>query len=167
MQSIGDFAEQLIQQEVADIKEGKAVPPVFTGEKPDPTSPDITSTVVPESFMESVLGEAYDPSRYKATPVVEEAQPVDEPEPKEEEVIEEDTSQLLTEETAQKLIPLLENLTNLVTEMMSAAMTTTGNLGVNLGGPGLSASERKTGKVRSKSKKDVLKSSIRTKLRNR
>jgi hypothetical protein len=133
MDNIGDFAEQLVLGEVNSVQTGKALPPSQrVQEGLAPAGKDIQRTQVPDSFMQEILGEQYTP---KAAPVSEEATAIpelvwtdaegneSEPEP-----------QALTEQTAQQLVPLLEEVKGLLKEM-SAAMTGTGNIGVNMAGP--------------------------------
>lgn len=122
MESIADFAESLILGSVSNIQEGKEVPPSAGGGKPAPGTPDIRNTKVPADFMAQVLGEEYVPESEEETEIVEE------------EVVEEEESPvqvqaLITESQANELIDLLQDVKGLLQEM-----TTTGNLGMNLGG---------------------------------
>ena len=165
MKSIGDFAEQLILNQTQSIKEGKELPPQAKGNGLAPAGKDISNIEVPDDFMRAVLGESFHP---QDTPVSEaipelvwsDSEPEQQP-------------QSLTEETAQQLIPLLEEVRSLLKEMC-CAMTTTGQLGVNLAGPqkktSTQAIEKKYGYISARpatSKKDILKQSIRSKLRKR
>lgn len=127
MQSIGSFAESLINEQVEDIKAGKVAPPTKGGQPQAPAGRDISNVEVPDDFMHSILGESYTPPE-KEEPIVE--QP-----------IAEETSTLITEETANNLITLLMEVKTLLKESMG--MTMSGHLGVNLGGPGCSASKSK------------------------
>jgi hypothetical protein len=169
MQSIGDFAENLINEQVGSIRSGKQLPPTSQSNGMTPAGKDISNVEVPDSFMKEVLGEAFHP---QDTPAVEEI-----PELVWEQPEEPQTSQALTEETAQQLVPLLEEVRDLLKEMG----TTAGMMGVNLGGPGKDNEswekmEKGYGYKKSKasnlpnlsgkkSKKAVLKASIRSKLK--
>jgi hypothetical protein len=170
MHSIGDFAENLINEQLGSIKEGKELPPNQNSGLA-PAGKDISNIEVPDSFMKEILGEAFHP---QDTPTVEEIPEIvwDQPEQPQ-------PAQALTEETAQQLVPLLEEVRDLLKEMG----TTTGMLGVNLGGPGKDQKsyeklERGYGYKTStpsnlpnlqgkKSKKAILKASIRSKLRKK
>ena len=130
MDTISDFAESLVLNEVSKVQSGKALPPSQSlQEGMAPAGRDIQRTKVPESFMQEVLGDRY----VSKTPVIEEAEIPElvwtdpegnDPDP---------APQPLTEETAQQLVPLLEEVKNLLKEM-TAAGTGSGNIGVNLGG---------------------------------
>ena len=124
MDSIGDFAEKLINEQVGNIKQGKQLPP-SQGSNLTPNGKDISNVTVPDSFMKQVLGESFHPQE---TPAVEAIPELvwDQPE-------ESIASETLTEETAQQLVPLLEEVKSLLKEMTAAA-TMSGNIGVNLGG---------------------------------
>ena len=61
MQSIGDFAENLILNQVGSIKEGKELPPHAQGAGKAPAGRDISNVNVPDSFMKEVLGESFHP----------------------------------------------------------------------------------------------------------
>ena len=118
MESIGDFAENLISEELQSVHSGKALPPSMSSNQHNlaPAGKDIQGIQVPDEFMQQVLGEAYTP-RKKATPISESS---DEP-------INENTS-LLTEDTANELISLLSDVKGLLSEMMTAAATTSGQI---------------------------------------
>jgi len=164
MQSIGDFAENLINEQVGGIKSGKQLPPSQSNGM-TPAGKDISNVEVPDSFMKEVLGEAFHP---QDTPAVEEI-----PELVWEEPAEPQAPQSLTEETAQQLVPLLEEVRDLLKEMG----TTAGMMGVSLGGPckddeswekvekGYGYKTPKSSGL--KTKKEVLKQSIRNKLKKR
>ena len=170
MQSIGDFAENLINEQIGGIKSGKQLPPSQSNGM-TPAGKDISNVEVPDSFMKEVLGEAFHP---QDTPAVEEI-----PELVWEEPAEPQAPQSLTEETAQQLVPLLEEVRDLLKEMG----TTAGMMGVNLGGPGKDNEswekmEKGYGYKKSKAsnlpnlsgkktKKQILKQSIRNKLKKR
>tara|TARA_R110001583_G_scaffold29527_1_gene103382 strand:+ start:343 stop:855 length:513 start_codon:yes stop_codon:yes gene_type:complete len=167
MDSIGDFAENLINEQLGGIKSGKQLPPSLGG-GPTPNSKDIRNIEVPDSFMKEVLGEAFHPQDTPATDkgipelVWTEPEAVEEPK----------APESLTEETAQQLVPLLEEVRDLLKEMG----TTAGMMGVNLAGPGkdqesYAKMEKKYGYISSKpsklpgdSRKSILKQSIRNKL---
>jgi len=125
--SIGDFAERLIQESVSNIKSGKDLPPSIPKKSGlAPAGRDISKVKVPDTFMKQILGEQYTP---------QDEEPVDSipqlvwtgNEPKEEP---KQQPQLMTEETAQELVPLLEQVIELLQEM-----TTAGSMGINLAGP--------------------------------
>jgi len=170
MDSIGDFAENLILNQVENIAEGRELPPRAGGNGLTPAGRDISKVKVPDSFMTELLGEAFHP---QDTPTVEEI-----PELVWEQPEEPKAPQALTEETAQQLVPLLEEVKSLLKEM-SAAMTSSGQLGVNLGGTTKDNEswediEKRAGyKPTTKptlpgdSRKKVLKNAIRSKLRKR
>ena len=120
MQSIGSFAENLINEQVKDIKAGKVAPPTNGGHQQIPAGRDISNVEVPDDFMHSILGEQYTPPP--------------QPEVQQEHSIVEEVNSLLTEETANQLITLLMEVKTLLKEMG----TTAGALGVNLGGQGCS-----------------------------
>ena len=61
MNSIGDFAEQLILNQTKSIKEGKELPPQAKAEGLAPAGKDISNVDVPDSFMRSILGESFHP----------------------------------------------------------------------------------------------------------
>ena len=176
MDNIGDFAEQLVLGEVSNVQSGKSLPPSqIIQEGMAPAGRDIQRTEVPDSFMQEVLGDKY----VSKAPVIEEAEMPElvwtdpegsEPEPE---------SQVLTEETAQQLIPLLEEVKGLLKEM-TAAGTGSGNLGINLAGPqkksdSWESMEKSYGYKPTKkpilpgdsTKKEVLKASIRNRLSKR
>tara|TARA_R110000824_G_scaffold69398_2_gene178925 strand:- start:599 stop:1111 length:513 start_codon:yes stop_codon:yes gene_type:complete len=170
MGSIGDFAENLINEQLGSIKSGKQLPPSLGG-GPTPAGKDIRDVVVPDSFMKQILGEDFHPQDTPATDkgipelVWTEPEAVEEPK----------TPESLTEETAQQLVPLLEEVRDLLKEMG----TTAGMMGVNLAGPGKDQEsyekmEKKYGYISSKpsklpgdSRKSILKKSIRNKLKKK
>jgi len=170
MDSIGDFAENLILNQVENIAEGKELPPSAGGNGLAPAGRDISKVKVPDSFMTELLGEAYHP---QDTPAVEKIPELVWTDPNDQE--EPQAPQALTEETAQHLVPLLEEVKGLLKEM-SAAMTSSGNIGVNMAGPqkGCGESWEKMEKgygyinaKPAKTKKEVLKRAIRSKLKKR
>mgnify|MGYP000114827547 CR=1 FL=1 len=162
MDSIGDFAENLILNQVESIAGGKELPPSAGGNGLTPAGRDISRVKVPDSFMTEILGEAYHP---QDTPAAEEI-----PELVWEQPEEPKDPQALTEETAQQLVPLLEEVKSLLKEMTSCGM-----MGANLGGPTKDSSSEEEPKSSSgyitskpsKTKKEVLKQSIRSKLKKR
>ena len=161
MDSIGNFAENLILNQVNDIKTGKQLPPTVSEEKKTaPAGIDISETKVPDSFMKELLGEQFVPQQKTQ---VNESFPQlvwsEEEQEKEAEVIQ------LTEETGQQLIPLLEEVRDLLKEM-----TTVGGLGVNLGGEASCDSfereEKKLGYQKSQiPNREKLKKALRARLR--
>lgn len=166
MNSIGDFAEQLILNQTKSIKEGKELPPQAKANGLAPAGRDISNVEVPDTFMREVLGESFHPQDTPAADSIPEIVWSDaEPE---------QPTQSLTEETAQQLVPLLEEVRDLLKEM-SAAATTTGQIGTNMAGSQKSDScigkeEKKYGYISArpaKSKKDILKQSIKSKLKRR
>jgi len=166
MDSIGDFAQNLILNQVENIKEGKELPPSAGSNGLAPAGRDIAKVKGPDSFMTELLGEAYHPQE---TPAVEEI-----PELVWDQSEEPKAPQALTEETAQQLVPLLEEVKGLLKEM-SAAMTSSGNIGVNMAGPQKGSEswekiEKGYGYISAKpakTKKEVLKQAIRSKLKKR
>lgn len=164
MKSIGDFAEQLILNQTQSIKEGKELPPQAKSSGLAPAGRDISNVKVPDTFMREILGESFYPQDTPPTDSI--------PELVWSEAESEKPAQSLTEETAQQLVPLLEEVRDLLKEM-SAAATTTGQIGVNLAGSQSSDScigkeEKKYGYISARpaiSKKDILKQSIRNKIR--
>lgn len=168
MRSIGDFAESLIMTQTQNIQEGKELPPDLADAQArsgEPAAKDITQVDVPDDFMKQVLGEEFYP---QDTPPVESMPEIVWTDSEQEEE-QKPTPQTLTEETAQQLVPLLEEVRNLLKEM-----TTCGSIGVNMAGPQKHAPtdniERKHGYLTSrkpKNKRDVLKQSIRNRLSRR
>ena len=164
MESIGDFAEKLILNQVGSIKEGKELPPSVQSDGLAPAGRDISNVEVPDSFMKEVLGESFHPQDTPAVDAIPELVWNEPEQPKE--------PQTLTEETAQQLLPLLEEVRDLLKEMG----TTAGMMGVNLAGPGkVDTSYEKIEKgygytkptSSGKSRKSILKQSIKAKLKNR
>tara|TARA_A100000172_G_scaffold53168_1_gene33659 strand:+ start:3192 stop:3716 length:525 start_codon:yes stop_codon:yes gene_type:complete len=173
MDSISNFAESLILNEVSQVKTGAALPPSASSAKGlAPAGKDISHTQVPDSFMKEILGESF---HSQETPAAEEMPQLVWEDPGEQK---EATPVSLTEETAQQLIPLLEEVKGLLKEMSMAA-TTSGQIGTNLAGPQDDESFDKVEKsygykksTRSKmsgdsTKKAVLKSSIANKLKRK
>ena len=162
MNSIGDFAEQLILNQTKSIREGKELPPQAKTDGLAPAGRDISNVEVPDDFMREVLGESFHPQDTPAVDAIPELVWSDaEPE---------QAPQSLTEETAQQLVPLLEEVRDLLKEM-----STTGMMGVNMAGPQkdderISKTEKKYGYISARpanSRKDILKQSIRNKLKRR
>lgn len=162
MDSISDFAENLILNQVNDIREGKELPPTVGGNGLAPAGRDISKVKVPDSFMTELLGEAYHPQDTPPAEGIPELVWTDS-----EKSEEPKAPQSLTEETAQQLVPLLEEVMRLLKENFS------GNMGVNLGGPAKDSAswdnvEKGNGYKTSKtSRKDILKTAIKGKLKNR
>ena len=102
--SIGDFAESLILGQVEDIKQGKSLPPKLEEAKATANAPakDISNIEVPNEMMREILGEGFHPQDTPPAETMPELvwnQPEPEPEP-----------QVITEETAQELISLVEEV---------------------------------------------------------
>ena len=74
MDSIGSFAENLILQDINEVKTGKALPPALRNTSIAPASKDIREVEIPDSFMKEVLGEEYT-SPIKSSPDKEENDP--------------------------------------------------------------------------------------------
>ena len=165
MNNIGDFAESLILKQTQNIKEGKEASPQMKANGLAPAGKDISNIEVPDSFMREVLGESFNPQETPAAETIPEiVWTEDEPEK---------PVQSLTEETAQQLVPLLEEVRELLKEMCCGT-TGAGQLGVNMAGPQKDTSvekiEKKYGYLSAKtatSKKEVLKQSLRSKLKRR
>ena len=162
MRSIGDFAEQLILNQTQSIKEGKELPPQAKSSGLAPAGRDISNVEVPDDFMREVLGESFHP---QDTPTVDSI-----PELVWSDAEPEQAPRSLTEETAQQLVPLLEEVRDLLKEMSTAGM-----MGPNLAGPQkddtcISKTEKKYGYITAKpatTRKEVLKQSIRSRLNRR
>jgi len=145
MDSIGSFAEDLILQDLQEVKEGKALPPALRDASPEPDSRDIRNTTVPESFMQQVLGEEYNEEPSEEEPqVLEEESAFFGTEPTE--VIEEDFQSIILE-----VRELLKDVKGILTEMTSAGM-----IGTNLAGNSEDTQHKKLLKIlknRKRSKK--------------
>ena len=158
MNSIGDFAESLILGQVEDIKKGKSLPPKLEEAKAASTgapAKDISQIEVPDSMMKEILGEGFHP---QDTPPAETMPELvwDKPEPEPE-------PQVITEETGQQLVSLLEDVKELVSDLKE--MTTAGMMGVNLGMPPGDPNKKVDRGYRKPTRKDVLKASIRRRLK--
>lgn len=162
MDSISGFAESLILNEVNDIATGKATLPAPGGQNLAPAGRDITNVEVPSSFMKQVLGENYHPHDTQPTEGIPElvwSEPEEAP-----------TPTVISEQTVEELIPLLQEVKGLLIEM-----TTCGMMGVNMAGPekastSWAATEKEYGYTtpkKSKTRKNVLKQSIRAKLKKK
>lgn len=162
MNSIGDFAEQLILNQTQSIREGKELPPQAKSSGLAPAGRDISNVKVPDDFMRQVLGESFHP---QDTPTVDAI-----PELVWSDAEPEQAPRSLTEETAQQLVPLLEEVRDLLKEMSTAGM-----MGTNMAGPQkedgcITKTEKKYGYISArpaKSKKDILKQSIRSKVKKK
>lgn len=158
--SIGDFAESLILGQVKNIKEGKEVSPSQKESGLAPAGRDISKVKVPDSFMRQILGEQFTPQDAEPVESIPELVWAKE-EPKAEPV-------QLNEETLSQLIPLLEEVRDLLTEM-----TTCGTIGVNLAEPSGEAFEKTEKRhgyktpTKLKTKKAILKASIASRLKRR
>lgn len=164
MQSIGDFAEKLILGQVDDVVSGKALAPSLeeaaskSGSAP---AKDISNIEVPEDMMKQILGEGYtqEEPAFETKPELVWTDPEGEPEPA-------PVPQPLTEETGSQLVSLMEDLKALVTDLkeMTAATSTAGNMGCNLGGPTSDPMNSKyTGKSSKRKKKEALGAALRKK----
>jgi hypothetical protein len=170
MQGIGDFAERLINEQVGNIKEGKELPPNAPSNGLAPAGKDISKVKVPDSFMKEVLGENFHPQDTPTTDSIPELVWSDSEEPE----APPQEPQVLTEETIKHLVPLLEEVRDLLKEM-----TSTGSIGVNMAGPQKDSEswakmEKKYGYLTAKAptlpgntRKQILKQSIRNKLRKK
>ena len=162
MNSIGDFAEQLILNQTQSIREGKELPPQAKSSGLAPAGRDISNVKVPDDFMRQVLGESFHP---QDTPTVDAI-----PELVWSDTEPEQAPRSLTEETAQQLVPLIEEVRDLLKEMSTAGM-----MGTNMAGPQkedscITKTEKKYGYISArpaKSKKDILKQSIRSKIKKK
>ena len=148
MDSIGSFAEDLILQDLQEVKEGKALPPALRDASPEPDSKDIRNTTVPESFMQQILGEEYNEEPSEEEPQVLEEESAffgtETTEPTE--VIEEDFQSIILE-----VRELLKDVKGILTEMTSAGM-----IGTNLAGNSEDTQHKKLLKIlknRKRSKK--------------
>jgi len=157
MRNIGNFAESLILGQVKNIKEGKEPTPAQKEKGLAPAGRDISNVKVPDSFMKQILGEQFTP---------QDAEPVDsipelvwnKEEPKAEPV-------QINEETLSQLVPLLEEVRDLLKEM-----TSTGMIGTSLSQPkgkSVEEIEKRYGYKKAtpaKTRKSILKASIKSRL---
>lgn len=156
MKSIGDFAESLIMTQTQNIQEGKELPPDLADAQArsgEPAAKDITQVDVPDDFMKQVLGEGFHP---QDTPPAESMPEIVWTDSETEAEEAQPAPQSLTEETAQQLVPLLEEVRDMLKEMMTVGTTTTGQLGHNMGpapSDPMGKEERKSGYVRLSSNK--------------
>tara|TARA_R100001163_G_C4967520_1_gene128811 strand:+ start:20 stop:517 length:498 start_codon:yes stop_codon:yes gene_type:complete len=163
--NIGDFAEQLIESQVANIQKGtEALPQQET--QLAPAGVDIRGTQVPDEMRKQILGESFYSQDSPSNDSIPELVWSDSEEEKEVQ-----NPSVLTEETAQELIPLLNEVRSLLKEM-TAAGTFSGNIGVNLAGPqkddeSWANIEKGYGYKTPKTKKDILKKALRTKVQKR
>ena len=159
MDSIGDFAESLILGQVEDIKKGKSLPPKLEEAKATANAPakDISNVQVPDEMMRQILGEGFHP---QDTPPAETMPELvwDEPEPEPE-----PEPTIITEETAQELVSLLEEVRGMVSDLKE--MTTCGMLGVNMAGPVADPMKKSAKGYRKPTRSSILKDSIRRKIR--
>jgi len=173
MNSIGDFAESLILGEIKNIQEGNSLPSSAPTQGA-PAGKDIRNIAVPDTMMKEILGESYTPPE-DTVDAIPELVWTDPNTPEQEE--KPSSPVMIMESTAQELIPLLNEVKSLLTELTAAA-TTSGNLGVNLAGPSKSWEKieksygyRKTLKPTLPSnrsaKKKIFKQSIKNKIRGR
>jgi len=129
MNSIGDFAQNLILDEVSDIQTGKISPPSMSTNTPQPApaGKDIREVKVPATFMQEILGEEFVPPSEGEELVNREQPPMEKPQ--------EPNSLMISENKVDELMVLLKEVKVLLSEM-TMATTTTGQIGVNLAGPG-------------------------------
>lgn len=168
MRSIGDFAESLIQEQVKNIRTGKELPPSVSSKQKglSPAGIDISKTKVPDSFMKQILGEQFTPQDAEPVDSIPELvwNEINKNKPKAE-------PRQLTEETAQELFPLLEEVRDLLREMCCG--TSSGMIGTKMGDSKseyVGKLEKKYGYIQSKpapakTRKQVLKASIKAKLK--
>lgn len=119
MGSIGDFAESLIVKELKSNPKSSKNHSSFSRKEPAP--PDISKVNVPSGLRNKIIQESFysqDQPSAKGFPKLN----WNYEEPKQEV----QDSSLLTEGTAKKMIPLLEQLTELLSELTSC-----GTIGVN------------------------------------
>ena len=165
MDSIGDFAASLIQGDIEAIREGKQPSPRRDRSTPEvsPAQKDISQVEVPEGFMKSLLGEEYNPNPWPSEELAEYEEPEAEPSsPLTGEPL--PTASLLTESQGNEIIDLLLEVKGLIKEMTG---TFSGALGSNFAGPEATNPKPRRNQ-RKKSRKDVLKESLRYKMgRNR
>jgi hypothetical protein len=157
--SIGDFAENLILGQVEDIKKGKSLPPKLEEAKAASTgapAKDISNIQVPDSMMREILGEGFHP---QDTPPAEGFPELvwDEPEPEPE-------PQVITEETAQELVSILYEMRGMISDLKE--MTTAGMISPNLGMPPGDPQRRQSKKgYRKPTRSSVLRGAIRRRFR--
>ena len=170
MKSIGDFAENLILNQTKNIQEGKELPPNLADAQAKsgaPAARDITNVDVPDDFMNQVLGEGFHP---QDTPPAETMPEIVWTDSETEAEEAQPAPQSLTEETAQQLVPLLEEVRDMLKEMMTVGTTTTGQLGPNMGpapSDPMGKDERDNGYVRLSSSKPKRKPTSKQKLADR
>ena len=172
MDSIADFAENLINEQLGNIRTGNQLPPSQDNGL-TPAGKDISNVEVPDTFMKEILGENFHPQDTPTDKVMPELvwhdpEEVEEPQAPQ-------APQSLTEETAQQLVPLLVEVRDLLKEMG----TTAGMLGVNLGGStkddeswekmekGYGYKSTKPSTLPGDSRKSILKQSIKNKLKKK
>ena len=160
MDSISSFAENLILNEVNDIQKGKApLPSEGRQSKLAPAGKDIRNIKVPNSMMKEILGENFHPQEGSTVEAIPELVWTDS---EQEEEISTPPS-IISESTAQQLVPLLEEVRNLLLEM-TGATTSSGSIGVNLAGPGISKKTRK--KTRKETRKETRNGILRERVMN-
>ena len=158
MESIGDFAASIIAGDIENIREGKEVSPRMDKSTPkvEPNQRDIRQVEIPDSFMKSILGESVeDPWVSNELSNIDLDPPVEEPENNIMTGEPLDSVGLLTESQGESIISLLKELKSMISEM-----TTTGSIGVNFAGPSATSPKPK----KKKSRKDVLKESLRNRI---
>ena len=162
MDSIGDFAASLIEGDIKSIREGKDVSPRMDRNTPkvDPNQRDIRNVDVPDDFRKAVLfGESYNPNP-NPNPWPSELDQYEEPEEQPSNALTGEplpSASLLTESQGNEIIDLLLEVKGLIKEMTG---TFSGDSGINLAGPAATTPKRR----KKKSRKDVLKESLRSKI---
>lgn len=157
METIGSFAEKMIQESLEDVRSGKASAPTETANAPrtDPTGQvDISRIEVPKETMGDIL-EGYKPGYKKGSEYAictSQLQSEKGEKPKNEAKFKRCKSKVRAKisdsvdvnqklgEVIGSLVPLLEQLKNSIKDMrelsenLSMGATTTGQIGVNLAG---------------------------------
>lgn len=159
MKSIGDFAASLIEGDIKNIQEGKAISPNMNQNTPEVEAgqKDIRTVEVPDEFMQSLLGESYNPNPWPS----QELEQYEEPEVEASNALTGEplpSAGLLTESQGNEIISLLQEVKGMIEEMT----TSSGMGGTNFAGP----CETNPSKPKKKrTRKDVLKESLRSKVK--
>lgn len=177
MDTIGSFAENLINEELNNIQEGNSSPSMSSDSlKLTPAGKDIKNVDVPDYFRQQVLRESYNYSNSTKNPTSFPELVWTDPESESESEEENSTPQILTESTAQELIPLLREIKAMLQEM-----TTAGMLGTNMAGPqrvdrsfqnietkhGYKKAKKSSLRSKKPTRKQVLKKSIQRRIRKK
>ena len=167
MNSIADFAENLILNQVEDIKNGKSLSPKLEEAKASSQgapAKDVSQIEVPVEMMRQILGEGFHPQdspTVEAMPELVWTEPNPEPEPAPEPAI-------ISEETVRDLLSLVEEVRAMVADLKEMTGTSSGSIGINLGPPCEDPMKGKTSKgylSPRRNRKNALKEAIRSKLR--